>query len=190
MALWSRKLQLDVARANRILNEAFRRQRFAKVKSSEEKTALSFSQKELEKIYGRGAKKFRLSGIKSQKTIERIQRAVENVLGRSALTIKGRKEVENRRKEGFFRGSGMDKKTKDKIWDYLINSDSPLLKKAEELGYKYDEIIDAFHNLTSGGMSVKNAGDAMLDYIEHGELQNATLQSYLQTEYPEYFTGS
>lgn len=188
MAIWSRDLQLKVARANRILNEAYRRQRFGKVKAAEEKTALKFTEKELRGIYGKGAKKFRLSGINSKKVISQIERALENVLGKSALTIKGRKEVERRRKEGFFRGTDLSRKERDKIWDYLMNSDSPLLKKAEELGYKYDEVVDAFNTITSGGMSVDNAGDAMLQYIENGELQNVSLQSYLSTEYPQYFT--
>ena len=186
MALWSRQLQLEVARANRILKAAEQRIKSGKA-SPEMKLAVRMTKKEIRKLYGKQIGKFKLSGIKSEGKIKDIERVIDRVLHRKTLTIKGQ-EVEERRKSAFFQNSGItDEETQSKIWGYLMYGDNNLLTKAKELGYKYEEVIDAFNTLSAEGLDVKKSGELLMKVVKAGETKNDDLSDYLRTNYPGYF---
>lgn len=182
--LYSRDLQLKVARANRLIQAERERQitietlgeiigesyKGDKVKWG--KTALEFAEKEIKKIFGPEAEKFTLKGA-TEAQIRKTEAAVERVLDSVMLTKKGRAEQERRNTANFYRKDVSEVTQAD--MDFLKKlDDTGLLDKLKELGYKYAHIIEALntaivHKKEGRALTTDEKIDIVRQIVSHAE---------------------
>lgn len=150
--LYSRELAQKVSRANRIISRE--RERQATAETLQEigaevklqrlgwgKTALKFAEKEIEKIFGKGAEAFTLKDATPEQ-IAKIEEAVERVLESPMLTEKGRREFARENTARFFRKDPEDV-TRREMNLLAALDNSGLLDKMKDLGMQYDILFDA-----------------------------------------------
>lgn len=147
--LYSRELQLKVARANRLIELERQRQITGEILGDAVQmkqkewgaTALHFAQKEIRSIFGPGAEKFTLKGA-TEAQIRKTEAAVERVLDSKMLTKKGRAEQARSNTAAFFR-KDPGEVTHDDM-ELLSKLDSSgLLDKMKELGFQYSHILES-----------------------------------------------
>ena len=147
------ELQKKIRKANRRIEKERQRQIAAEViaEASGEpvklkmgewgKVALNFAQKEIEKIYGKGAERFSLEGI-SEDMIADLEAAVDRVLRSPMLTEEGRMEQAKANTANFFHKDPSEVTRRE--MNLLSRLDETgLLDKMKELNMNYSAVFDS-----------------------------------------------
>ena len=147
------ELQKKIRKANRRIEKERQRQIAAeviaeysgepvKLKMGEwGKVALNFAQKEIEKIYGKGAERFSLEGI-SEDMVSDLELALDRVLRSPMLTEQGRLEQAKANTANFFHKDPSEVTRRE--MNLLSRLDETgLLDKMKELNMNYSAVFDS-----------------------------------------------
>ena len=147
------ELQKKIRKANRRIEKERQRQIAAEViaEASGEpvklkmgewgKVALNFAQKEIEKIYGKGAERFSLEGI-SEDMVSDLELALDRVLRSPMLTEQGRLEQVKANTANFFHKDPSEVTRRE--MNLLSRLDETgLLDKMKELNMNYSAVFDS-----------------------------------------------
>lgn len=147
------ELQKKIRKANRRIEKERQRQIAAEViaEASGEpvklkmgewgKVALNFAQKEIEKIYGKGAERFSLEGI-SEDMVSDLELALDRVLRSPMLTEQGRLEQAKSNTANFFHKDPSEVTRRE--MNLLSRLDETgLLDKMKELNMNYSAVFDS-----------------------------------------------
>lgn len=185
-----------VAQANRLMSqERARQQEGGEAATNAGAVALHFAERELAGIYGfnSGVQKLSLSGLEDPEQIRKVMEAAERITGSKMLSVKGRKEAEQKAVASFF---GVDRgkitAKQKKIWRALMegkNGQAPVIEKLKEsaAGYAAGSIKDAVQMMVENGLTSSQITQAIEGYAaENAGKQNAeSVYDYLAEHYPD-----
>lgn len=147
-------LQAKINEANKRIQKERERQIAAEVISEESgepinlkrgewgKKALTFAEKELARLYGKGADAFTMEGIETEEQKESLNAALDRVLASKMLTEKGRREQAKIATANFF-GKDPSEVTRKEMNLLARLDQTGLLDKMKELNMQYSILFDA-----------------------------------------------
>ena len=185
-----------VAQANRLISqERARQQAGGEAATNAGAVALHFAERELAAIYGFNSQvqKLSLSGLQDPDQIRQVMEAAERITGSKMLSVKGRKEAEQKAVASFF---GVDRgkitAKQKKIWRALMegkNGQAPVIEKLKEsaAGYAAGSIKDAVQMMVENGLTSAQITEVIDGYAAEnaGKVNAESVYDYLADKYPE-----
>lgn len=185
-----------VAQANRLISqERARQQAGGEAATNAGAVALHFAERELAAIYGFNSQvqKLSLSGLQDPDQIRQVMEAAERITGSKMLSVKGRKEAEQKAVASFF---GVDRgkitAKQKKIWRALMegkNGQAPVIEKLKEsaAGYAAGSIKDAVQMMVENGLTSAQITDVISGYAAEnaGKVNAESVYDYLADKYPD-----
>ena len=159
------ELQKKVMRANRILNNARKRlEEGGKYGNELMARSLHFAELEIQKIYGEGAEGFSIKGM-TEEQLQRIEKAVDDILSRKTLTVKGQQEMKRNSLEGFYGKPYEEITAKERrMFDMLLSSG--ILDKVKEIAFVHTSMLNAAE-MIAPEMSAKKTVEAISDWVNN-----------------------
>ena len=185
-----------VAQANRLISqERARQEAGGEAATNAGAVALHFAERELAAIYGFNSQvqKLSLSGLQDPDQIRQVMEAAERITGSKMLSVKGRKEAEQKAVASFF---GVDRgkitAKQKKIWRSLMegkNGQAPVIEKLKEsaAGYAAGSIKDAVQMMVENGLTSAQITEVIDGYAAEnaGKVNGESVYDYLADKYPE-----
>ena len=185
-----------VAQANRLISqERARQEAGGEAATNAGAVALHFAERELAAIYGFNSQvqKLYLSGLQDPEQIRQVMEAAERITGSKMLSVKGRKEAEQKAVASFF---GVDRgkitAKQKKIWRALMegkNGQAPVIEKLKEsaAGYAAGSIKDAVQMMVENGLTSAQITDVISGYAAEnaGKVNAESVYDYLADKYPD-----
>lgn len=185
-----------VAQANRLISqERARQQEGGEAATNAGAVALHFAERELAAIYGFNSQvqKLSLSGLQDPDQIRQVMEAAERITGSKMLSVKGRKEAEQKAVASFF---GVDRgkitAKQKKIWRALMegkNGQAPVIEKLKEsaAGYAAGSIKDAVQMMVENGLTSAQITEVIDGYATEnaGKVNAESVYDYLADKYPD-----
>lgn len=185
-----------VAQANRLISqERARQQAGGEAATNAGAVALHFAERELAAIYGFNSQvqKLSLSGLQDPDQIRQVMEAAERITGSKMLSVKGRKEAEQKAVASFF---GVDRgkitAKQKKIWRALMegkNGQAPVIEKLKEsaAGYAAGSIKDAVQMMVENGLTSAQITEVIDGYAAEnaGKVNAESVYDYLADKYPD-----
>ena len=185
-----------VAQANRLISqERARQQEGGEAATNAGAVALHFAERELAAIYGFNSQvqKLSLSGLQDPDQIRQVMEAAERITGSKMLSVKGRKEAEQKAVASFF---GVDRgkitAKQKKIWRALMegkNGQAPVIEKLKEsaAGYAAGSIKDAVQMMVENGLTSAQITEVIDGYAAEnaGKVNAESVYDYLADKYPD-----
>lgn len=185
-----------VAQANRLISqERARQQAGGEAATNVGAVALHFAERELSAIYGFNSQvqKLSLSGLQDPEQIRQVMEAAERITGSKMLSVKGRKEAEQKAVASFF---GVDRgkitAKQKKIWRALMegkNGQAPVIEKLKEsaAGYAAGSIKDAVQMMVENGLTSAQITEVIDGYAAEnaGKVNAESVYDYLADKYPD-----
>lgn len=185
-----------VAQANRLISqERARQQAGGEAATNAGAVALHFAERELSAIYGFNSQvqKLSLSGLQDPDQIRQVMEAAERITGSKMLSVKGRKEAEQKAVASFF---GVDRgkitAKQKKIWRALMegkNGQAPVIEKLKEsaAGYAAGSIKDAVQMMVENGLTSAQITEVIDGYATEnaGKVNTESVYDYLADKYPD-----
>ena len=181
-----------VAQANRAMEQERRRQAAggdAATKAGA--VALHYAERELAAIYGVNAEvqKLSLKGVTDPAQVQKIVDAAKRITGSRMLTVKGRREAEQKTVASFF---GVDRgkitAKQKRIWKGLMGGQTSIIEQLKEsaAGYAAGSIKDAVNMMIENGLTSGQITAVIEGYTAEakGAADAQSVYDYLADVYP------